>query len=73
MSVQHVYTDEQYTEVVIALERIKAQVDIFQMYSEHGGINDELLEHTLTNWASSIIRDVDVARDVLSQAKGGKS
>ena len=73
MSVQHVYTDEQYTDIVIALERIKAQVDIFQMYAERGGINDELLEHTLTNWASSIIRDVDVARDVLSQAKGGKS
>lgn len=73
MSVQHVYTDEQYTDIVIALERIKAQVDIFQMYSERGGINDELLEHTLTNWASSIIRDVDVARDVLSQAKGGES
>ncbi len=75
MSVQHVYTDEQYTEIIIALERIKAQMDIFQMFSEETGFNNarQLYEHTLSTWAGSIIRDVDGARDVLSQGNGGDS
>ncbi len=70
MSIQHVYTDDQYTDIVIALERIKAQMDIFQMFSEETGFNNagQLYEHTLSTWTGSIIRDVDLARDVLSQA-----
>ena len=71
MSIQHVYNDDQYTQIVIALDRIKAQVDIFQMFVERGGTNDELYDYTLVNWAGSVIRDLDAAKDVLTQANEG--